>query len=252
MTSLKASDTWSGGSTSLKLHGDDLDAGVVAVEDGLQALLGVVLNAVLALGQDVVDLVAADDLAHRCLRGGTYRLLRIAYIEEEVGGAAGLVFDFVLDDEFGLHDVLVAGEHERFTCFGPVARGCDAAEAELFLADLCDGRLEDGLDGVGQVIPGAGVGFSHYTSETQDDAAFVRGDDIDAGGQPQRQRDGDDQPGIEIELGAADADLPALAASTAEVFPQIAQLLEGIVGAVGHSAGDAISHDSMRSVFRCR
>ena len=58
-----------------------LHAQAVFVEDALQQVLGVLLDAGAALGLGILQVRLADHLAHRGLGGGAHRILAVAHGE---------------------------------------------------------------------------------------------------------------------------------------------------------------------------
>src|SRR5262245_11883827 len=141
-----------GGTHVLELDGDDLEARAVEVEDALQHALSFDLDVLLAFGEHLVDRRTTDHLAHRGLRRRAHRPVGITGVEQEVGHTGRVRPHLVLDDELELHDVLVAGQHERLGLDVLVAGGrtdLDRAEAELLLANRRDARPEPGFGGPG-------------------------------------------------------------------------------------------------------
>ena len=163
----------------------------------MQQRLRVLLDLLLAFGERVVDVVAAEHLAHRGLGGVAHRVAGIADVEQEVGGPGRPGLDLELHDELQLDDVLVAGEHQRFAIDVVIARrrpDRHGAEAELFLENLRHRRLDHLLERPRQVIAGSGVRLAHHAPEAQHDAALVGRDDVDAAGRVHQQEDRHDQP----------------------------------------------------------
>src|SRR5690606_15863520 len=66
--------------------------------------------------------------------------------------------------------------------------------AEFLLANLRDVRLEHLFDRPREVIARPRSDLAHELPEAQDEAALVRTDDEDSGGEPEAEREEDDRP----------------------------------------------------------
>ena len=86
----------------------DAHAQPIFVEDALQQLLGVLLDAAAALGLGILQVRPADDLAHGGLGAGAHVLFRITHVE----GVLEDVLDLPQHGELDVDDVLVAGQHQ--------------------------------------------------------------------------------------------------------------------------------------------
>ncbi len=148
------------------------------------------MNFLAVLGQDVLELAAADDLAHRALRhrldGRVGRIGRIgrAFDVEEIGAG---ILHHPIDGEVDVDDVLVAGQHFGFG--GNVRARAVAvlvrdAIADIDLALMRHVQRVGGLDGPGQVIVDARRRARDIAAEAQHDALLIGADEIDARGEP--------------------------------------------------------------------
>jgi len=177
----------------LHLHARDRHAGDIGVENPLHQPADFFLNRLAVRGENRLDLVTADDFAHRAFghRPDGQVLLGSEVLDVEEKGAS--VLDDPKDREVDVDDVFIAGQHQAF--FGHVARGLgivglagqDVTDIELIFArDL--GRL-DTLDRPGDVIIDARRGAADKLAEAQDHTLFIGIDDIDSREQPDHDHD---------------------------------------------------------------
>ena len=121
-----------------------------SVEHFLHQLLHALLGLLARLGQDRLDVVLADDLAHGALGHLFHGGLGVLDIEQVLLR----VLDAPEDDEIDVDDVLVAGQHQAF--FGHVATlpaaAVPSAGAHADLDDVLARHLRQAhfLDRIGQ------------------------------------------------------------------------------------------------------
>ncbi len=165
----------------------DQDAGAVVVESLLHELLHGGLSGLARAGEDRLDIVAADHLAHGAFGHRLHGALGILDVEEVVPDAGR--FHPPQHREIDVDDVLVAGEHQAL--LGHVAyrraapRILDQAHADVDLVDAKRLRRERRLDRIRQVIIEARLHLAHELAEPQHHAQFVRLDAEEAGKAPQ-------------------------------------------------------------------
>ena len=94
----------------LQLNLLDEHAGVIVVEHFLHAALHVRFDRFAIAGQDAVDRLQADDLAHDAFGDRFHRFFGMADVEDEILGLGRI--DLPAHAELDVDDVLVAGQHQ--------------------------------------------------------------------------------------------------------------------------------------------
>ena len=153
----------------------------IVVENVLHQLLHGLLGLLACLGEDRLNVVLADDLAHGALGHLLDRDLRVLDVEEVVLR----VLDAPEHDEIDIDDVLVAGQHQAFLghiahAAGKAARRHGRAHADL--DDVLPRHLRQAhlLDRIGQAEVQTRRLAADRLAEAHDDAELIG---IDAEGE---------------------------------------------------------------------
>src|SRR5208337_199771 len=147
----------------------DEDAGAVAVEHVLDALLRVRLDRCPVGRQDSVDGLQAHDLTHDALGHCFHRLARAQDVEHIVLGLGRI--DLPVHSEVDVDNVLVAGQHLAF--LGNVRDRARAAVADFGDLLIPDGNLDHRADRPGPVGVEAGGRLAGVPAEHEIDADLV-------------------------------------------------------------------------------
>src|SRR5690606_7469261 len=175
----------------LELDLNDQDARAIFIERALHQVEHGLFDLLTALGQDRLQIVAADFLAHGAFGDGADGAFRVLDVEQEVGRAARLHLPD--DGEVHVDDVLVAGQHQAFLrhfAHADIAAGGGAlhADADFETAILRHIGDDDALDGIRQMIVQAFTDRADMLAETQHDALLARLDLEPAGKTPDGQQ----------------------------------------------------------------
>ena len=176
--------TWLGRVDRLQLNLLDENAGAIAVEHLLHPLLHVGLDGRAVGGENAVDRLQADDLAHDALG---HRLDRLAWVEdvEHVVFRLGRV-DLPVHPEMNVDDILVPGQHLAF--FGNVGAPAEAAIAHFGDLLIPDRNLDHRTDRPGPIGVQAGGRLAGVAAEHEIDADFARLDGIERSpGEPEQE-----------------------------------------------------------------
>jgi hypothetical protein len=193
----------------------DLHAGAILVELLLHELLDLGLDAEALLGQNALDVRAADDLAHGAFGRRLHGAFDVLDVEEEITR----IVDDPLHRKIDVDDVLVAREHQalfRHLAVG-AARAAAGAVADLGAADVGDGHLEDRAEGRRRVPVEARRGVADVATEHGVHAHLVLAHRIEAGeAVDDHAEDGDegDALGADVAATARQDVLQALLAAT--------------------------------------
>src|SRR5271166_1454810 len=161
------------------------NAGPVRVQHLLHELLHVRLDPWAIDVQNLQDLAAADDFAHRAFGHRLHGLALIGDVESIVLRMRRI--DLPDDDEFNVGDILIAGEHQAF--FGQIDRCLVAwrthvgpqGEADIDDVPIGDLQLLDFADRIGKIVIEARGGFAGVASEYLVQSDFIRFDGIKSG-----------------------------------------------------------------------
>ena len=102
----------------LELNLLDEHAGLIVVEHFLHAVLHVRFDRLAVAGQNAVDRLQADDLAHDAFGDRLHRFFGVADVEDEILRLGRV--DLPAHAELDVDDVLIAGQHQAF--FGRLDR----------------------------------------------------------------------------------------------------------------------------------
>ena len=205
-----------GGFDILQLDGFDVNAGVVAVEDFLEAGFGLFLDFLAVADQDIVDGTLADNQAEGGFGGvfegaavGAAGLDGAAFLAGVVDAEQVVVeaFDVVLDDHLDVDDVEVAANHQGFGREGVAGAGGVAAETEFHTAGFGDADDVPVADGGGPPPLETFLGYRSALDGAKEAAGgvFTGADGIDAGGRPDDDEKGEDGDDENAEAAAAKA-----------------------------------------------
>ncbi len=200
----------------VEVDADNVHAGIIAVERGLDQLLETVGDSLTIPVEDRGQLGLRDDLAHGRFRNRADRGPRITQVEEEFVRLGDIPDDLKVD----VDDVFISGQHQaRITA----AR----AHTDLFGLFAGHGDHLGGHNRPGRKVE-AGIAHLGELAQEQLDRLLFGPDRVERGHQPQDQRRQEAKPdGAACQRGATAAARPARAATALTAAPahQDAQLL---------------------------
>ncbi len=212
----------------LQLDLQDENAGLVAVEDLLHQGLHFRLDHLAAGGQDLLDLAAADDLAHGALGDRLHRLALIGDVE-------GIIFrmgriDLPDHHEFDVGDILVARQHQALfrqieldECAG-IAEIRAQHEADIGRVAIGHRELLDRADRKRQIVVEAGCRLARIAAEDHVQADFIRTDRVKSRQEPEEDADERERKKAAPADAAAGQPLPEPVLSAAQPIFEIGPL----------------------------
>ena len=185
------------GVDQLQLDLEHEHARLVGVEDALHPLLDVGLDRLAVAGQDAVDRLQSDDLAHHALGDRLHGLLGMTNVEHEILGLGRI--DLPDHAELDIDDVQVARQHQAlFGRLRAVAAGLAAGVHFGAIADLGDlligdGHLDHIADRPGPVVVEPRDRLAGVAAEDEIDADLVGLHRIEAEGEPKQNHHEDQE-----------------------------------------------------------